>query len=173
MIGRSLDIAAALALAAAPPACAKAPEPAAQTTLAAARAAAPQNAGEGGGMVIPASASAFDGCSAEDAPAIMIALTGAVSGAPEIMIEIAALDPASLPVTITLSPLRRADPAARPIARASVERNGEAAFLEGAIVIETMERGTRITGTYRMTMPDGAGAAGAFDAAWKAQAPAM
>ncbi len=118
-------------------------------------------------------ASAFDGCTAEDAPAIMIALTGAMPGERDVTIEIAALDAASLPVTIVLSPLRRADPAARPFARASIDHNGEAYFLDGEITIETAERGARMTGSYRMKAPDGTSANGAFDAAWDQRGPAM
>ncbi len=167
MIRQILESAAAFALAAAPSACAKAPDGAAKTSSAVLLAPATPSADRA------ATAVAYDGCSAEDALAIIIVISGAVPGAPDVVIEIAALAGASLPTTIILSPLRRADPAARPFARAAVERGGETYFLEGAIIIETLEPGTRITGTYRMKMGDGQDAAGSFDAVWRQQGRAM
>lgn len=118
-------------------------------------------------MLAMSSASAFSGCTQEDAPAIIIRLDGLAAQAALVEIEIAGLGEALLPVKIILSPLRRETTKDRVFARAAHLRGREPQFLAGEIVITALDKDRRISGTYKLTMPNGVESSGTFDADWK------
>jgi hypothetical protein len=118
-------------------------------------------------MLITTSANAFSGCTQEDVPAIIIRLDGLAAQAALLEIEIAGLGEAFLPVKIVLSPLRRETTINRVFARAAYLRGREPQFLAGEIVITALDKDRRISGTYKLTMPNGVELSGTFDADWK------
>jgi hypothetical protein len=111
---------------------------------------------------------AYNGCTQEDAPALMIRLESSADDAAPVEIEISGAEGASLPVRITLSPLRRESTGSRIFARAAHLGDAEPVFLSGEVVLTALEKGRRVAGIYKLRVPDGAEAAGAFDAEWHA-----
>ncbi len=109
----------------------------------------------------------YEGCTQEDKRALMILLEDVAPGAAPIEIEIAGLDEAGLPQSIVLSPLRRENSRVRLYARAAYRTGDEVQFLAGEVVVAALEKNRRASGTYRLTLPDGTIAAGAFDAVWE------
>lgn len=113
------------------------------------------------------SAHAFNGCTQEDAPALIIRLDPVAKDKAPIQFEIAGVEGATVPLTIALSPLRRENIESRIFARAAYVDRAEPRFLSGEVLITALEIDERVSGTYTVTLAQGGTDHGAFDAAWK------